>query len=84
MNLELAPTGLFSGGERGMSADFADHAWSNDLRIEMLTGQPFSAAYRSQVVGLHGSPFDSSAASAALTAVAQTAPAEEFKTSMAL
>lgn len=74
--LELAPTGLFSGGGRVMSAEFADYAWSNDLRISKLTGQPFSEAYRSEVLGRHGSRFDSSAASLALTAVAQTAPAE--------
>jgi putative protein-disulfide isomerase len=84
ITLELAPTGLFSGGGRVMSADFADHAWANDVRIEKLTGQPFSAAYRSQVLGQHGSRFDSSAASAALTAVAKTAPAEELNTLTAL
>ena len=84
ITLELAPTGLFSGGGRVMSADFADHAWSNDLRIGKLTGQPFSAAYRSQVLGQHGSRFDSSAASAALTAVAQIAPAEELNALKAL
>jgi putative protein-disulfide isomerase len=80
ITLELAPTGLFSGGGRVMSAEFAEFAWSNDVRIEKLTGQTFSAAYRRQVLGQHGTRFDSSAASAALTAVAQTAPAEELKT----
>jgi putative protein-disulfide isomerase len=84
ITLEFAPTGLFSGGGRVMSADFADFAWTNDVRIEKLTGQPFSAAYRSQVLGQHGSRFDSSAASAALTAVAQTAPTEELNTLKAL
>ncbi|WP_353611301.1 hypothetical protein [Paracidovorax avenae] len=39
--LRLLPSGLFSGeGARPMSADFADYAWSNDQRIERLTGQP--------------------------------------------
>jgi putative protein-disulfide isomerase len=80
ITLELAPTGLFSGGGRVMSADFADFAWSNDVRIGKLTGQTFSEAYRRQVLGQHGSRFDSSAASLALTAVAHTAPAEELKT----
>jgi putative protein-disulfide isomerase len=80
ITLELAPTGLFSGGGRVMSADFADFAWSNDIRIGKLTGQPFSEAYRSQVLGQHGTRFDSSAASLALTAVAHTAPAEELNT----
>ena len=72
ITLELAPTGLFSGGGRVMSADFADFAWSNDIRIGKLTGQTFSEAYRSQVLGQHGTRFDSSAASLALTAVAAT------------
>ncbi|TAH13367.1 MAG: DsbA family protein [Curvibacter sp.] len=80
INLELAPTGLFSSGGRVMSADFAEYAWSNDVRIGKLTGQTFSAAYRSQVLGQHGTRFDSSAASLALTAVAQTAPAKELET----
>jgi putative protein-disulfide isomerase len=84
ITLELAPTGLFSGGGRVMSADFADFAWSNDVRIGKLTGQTFSTAYRSQVLGQHGSAFDSSAASVALTAVALTAPAEELNTLKAL
>lgn len=84
ITLELAPTGLFSGGGRVMSADFADYAWSNDVRIEKLTGQTFSAAYRSQVLGHHGSRFDSSAASTALTAVAYTAPPEQLKALKAL
>ncbi len=84
ITLELATTGLFSGGGRLMSAEFAEFAWSNDVRIQKLTGQPFSAAYRSQVLGQHGSRFDSAAASTALTAVAQTAPAEELKTLKAL
>jgi len=84
ITLELTPTGLFSGGGRMMSADFADFAWSNDVRIGKLTGQTFSTAYRSQVLGQHGSAFDSSAASAALTAVALTAPAEELETLKAL
>ena len=80
ITLELATTGLFSGGGRVMSSEFAEFAWSNDVRIGKLTGQTFSEAYRSRVLGQHGTRFDSSAASLALTAVAQTAPAEELKT----
>ena len=80
ITLELAPSGLFSGGGRVMSAEFADFAWSNDVRIGKLTGQTFSEAYRSQVLGQHGTRFDSSAASLALTAVAHTAPEEELNT----
>jgi putative protein-disulfide isomerase len=84
ITLELAPTGLFSGGDRTMSAEFADYAWSNDVRIEKMTGQRFSTQYRSQVLGQHGRPFDSSAASIALTAVAHTAPGQELAALKAL
>ena len=59
IQLELAPTGLFAGGGRSMDAAFADYAWSNDVRIAKLTGQRFTEAYRSQVLGRHGSRFDS-------------------------
>ncbi|WP_367849219.1 DsbA family protein [Rhodoferax sp. WC2427] len=76
--LELAPTGLFAGGGRTMDAAFADYAWANDTRIAKLTGQRFTPAYRSQVLGRHGSRFDSSTATLALTAVALTAPAREL------
>lgn len=37
----LAPSGLFAGaGARPMDAQFAAYAWSNDQRIQQLTGQP--------------------------------------------
>lgn len=77
VQLTLAPTGLFAGSGRTMDAAFAAYAWSNDQRIQSLTGQRFTEAYRQQVLGRHGSAFDSSAATMALTAVALTdAPAE--------
>lgn len=77
--LVLAPTGLFAGtGGRTLDAAFADYAWSNDQRIEKLTGQRFTPAYRAQVLGRPGSRFDSANATLALTAVAQTAPEREL------
>nr|WP_315190319.1 DsbA family protein [uncultured Albidiferax sp.] len=79
ITLELAPTGLFAGGGRTMDAAFADYAWSNDTRIAKLTGQRFTPAYRTQVLGRHGSLFDSSTATLALTAVSLTAPARELQ-----
>lgn len=79
--LELAPTGLFAGaGGRTLDASFADYAWSNDMRIEKLTGQRFTEAYRTQVLGKPGSRFDSAAATLALTAVALTDPQRELDT----
>ena len=79
VQLEIAPTGLFAGaGSRTMDADFAAYAWSNDERIERLTGQRFTPLYRSQVLGKHGQRFDSGPATLALTAVQRTAPEREF------
>jgi len=80
IQLELLPTGLFSGGGRTMDAAFADFAWANDLRIAKLTGQRFTEDYRSQVLGRHGSRFDSAAATQALTAVSLTEPTRELET----
>lgn len=82
--LELAPSGLFAGGGRTMDAAFADYAWSNDLRIAKLTGQRFTEDYRSQVLGRHGSRFDSAASTLALTAVSLTEPQRELETLKAL
>lgn len=77
IRLVLAPTGLFAGSGQRMDAAFAEFAWSNDLRIAKLTGQRFTEAYRQNVLGRHGSPFDSSAMTLALTAVALTDPLRE-------
>lgn len=75
----LAPTGLFAGaGARPMDAQFATYAWANDQRIQQLTGQPFTQAYRDQILGAAHGRFDSGPATLALTAVAQTAPEREL------
>jgi putative protein-disulfide isomerase len=79
LHVKLQPTGLFSGvGARPMDSAFAAFAWSNDQRILHLTGQPFSAQYRGQV--LFGQPqmFDSEPATLALTAVSLSALARAF------
>ena len=80
IQLDLAPTGLFAGGGRSLDAAFAAYAWSNDVRIAKLTGQRFTEAYRSQVLGRHGSRFDSMPATLALTAVSLSAPQRELDT----
>jgi putative protein-disulfide isomerase len=80
LQLELAPTGLFAGaGGRTLDAAFADYAWSNDVRIEKLTGQRFTEDYRTQVLGKPGSRFDSATTTLALTAVALTVPQRELE-----
>jgi len=77
VELSLAPTGLFAGAGRTMDAAFSAYAWSNDQRIQTLTGQRFTEAYRQQVLGRLGSAFDSTAATMALTAVAVTQASAE-------
>jgi putative protein-disulfide isomerase len=81
VTLELAPTGLFAGANgRAMNAEFAQFAWSNDVRIEKMTGQHFSEQYRAQVLGKTGSRLDSNTATLALTAVSLTEPLRELET----
>lgn len=81
LKLELAPTGLFAGANgRVMDAEFAQYAWSNDLRIGKMTGQPFTEQYRTQVLGRTGSQLDSELATLALTAVSLTEPQREIET----
>jgi putative protein-disulfide isomerase len=85
VEVALAPTGLFAGaGARPMDAQFAAYAWANDQRIQQLTGQPFTQAYRDHVLGAANGLFDSGPATLALTAVAQTAPGRELDTLHAL
>jgi putative protein-disulfide isomerase len=78
VQMSLHPTGLFSGSGLVMDAHFAAFAWSNDQRIQQLTGQTFSTAYRQQVLGRYGSACDSTAATLALTAVGLDNPAAEL------
>ena len=80
VSVELLPTGLFSAeASRPMDDDFAAYAWSNDQRIERLTGQRFTEQYRERVLGDRQRPFDSGPATVALTAVSLTAPAKELE-----
>jgi putative protein-disulfide isomerase len=80
VTLNLAPTGLFAGeASRPMDRQFAAYAWQNDQRIARLTGQPFSDAYREQVLGATGGLFDSAPATLGLVAVCLTKPARELE-----
>lgn len=73
--LTLMPVGLFMGeGARPLSPAFAEYAWSNDQRIESLTGQPFSEAYRTHVLNAPGIRFDSGPATKALIALGALDP----------
>lgn len=74
------PTGLFSGeGASVMDDNFAAYAWSNDQRIQSLTGQPFTEKYRANVLANRQQRFDSGHATAALTAVALTERERELE-----
>jgi putative protein-disulfide isomerase len=85
INVELIPTGLFSGaGARPMNHEFATYAWGNDQRIAHLTGQSFTEHYREQVLNDHQQRFDSGPATLALTAVSLTEPARELETLKAI
>lgn len=80
VSIGLLPTGLFSGqGARPMNAEFAAYAWSNDQRIERLTGQRFTELYRERVLGDRQRLFDSGPATVALTTVSLTAPDRELE-----
>lgn len=77
--VELWPTGLFADrNARAMNKSFAEYAWSNDQRIERLTGQRFTKDYQNKVLADHATLFDSGPATRALTAVAATAPTLEL------
>lgn len=78
--LRLLPSGLFQGdGARPMDDNFAAYAWSNDQRIQHLTGQLFSQRYRDGVLADRRQRFDSGPATLALSAVALTAPEQEVQ-----
>lgn len=80
VSLALLATGLFAGsGARPMDDRFAAHAWSNDQRIQLLTGVEFSTRYRDRVLADRRARVDSGPATRALTAVALTAPAHELR-----
>jgi len=68
--LEMLPSGLFSeAGARDLTPDWADYAWTNDQRIEAMTGQVFSEAYHQKVLLGNGLRFDSAMINRALTLV---------------
>lgn len=72
------PTGLFAGQPgRRLDPAMEAHIWQADQRIAQMSGQPFTEAYREQVLRDPTMPFDSGPATVALTAVAMQAPGRE-------
>ncbi|MER8572697.1 DsbA family protein [Mesorhizobium sp. M1338] len=79
LRVELLPTGLFSGaGARPMDEGFAAHAWANDQRIERLTGQVFTPAYRHNVLDISGTLLDSHAATLSVSAAGLEDPSRRL------
>ncbi|MER0238892.1 DsbA family protein [Fulvimarina sp. MAC8] len=67
--LAMHPSGLFAGDGTRPMASIADFAWRNDTRISQLTGQPFTEAYRDQVLRAPDAIFDSMLATRAIVAL---------------
>jgi putative protein-disulfide isomerase len=85
VRIDLAPTGLFAGDHaRPMDAQFAAYAWQNDQRIQRITGQVFSDAYRTNVLTQTGGLFDSAPATLAVVAVGLTERAGQIAALKAL
>ena len=75
-DIDLHPhaTGLFVGNGARPMKSFAAQAWANDQRIAALSGRQFSETYRENVLGDEDAHLDSTVATLAVTAVADTAP----------
>lgn len=85
VTIHPAPIGLFTGeGARPMDETFAEYAWTNDQRIEQLTGQRFTGVYRSEVLADRHRMLDSGPATLALTAVSLAAPERELEALQAI
>ncbi|WP_018690336.1 DsbA family protein [Ahrensia kielensis] len=74
INLNPLVTGLFSYNGARPIKSFAAKAWANDQRIAALSGKEFSEFYRRDVLGSEVALLDSTVATQAVTAVANTTP----------
>lgn len=81
--IEVVASGLFI-GDRPMTEEFATYAWTNDQKIHALTGQTFSEAYHTKVLGDRTGRFDSGPATLALTCVQLREPSRALATLHAL
>lgn len=69
--VEPVPSGLFVAPGKTLDAEMARHIEQADARIAAMSGQRFSELYKRKVLGNPELPFDSTAATEALTAVSQ-------------
>ncbi|QHQ34415.1 DsbA family protein [Algicella marina] len=85
-DIDLQPhaTGLFAGSGARPMKSFAAQAWVNDQRIAALSGQKFTEAYRQNVLGADDASLDSTVATLAVTAVADTNPERVIDTLRAI
>ncbi len=67
--VEPVPSGLFVAPGKTLDAEMARHIEQADARIASMSGQRFSDLYRRKVLANPELPFDSTAATEALTAV---------------
>lgn len=67
--VEPVPSGLFVAPGKTLDAGMASHIEQADARIATMSGQRFSELYKRKVLGNPELPFDSTAATEALTAV---------------
>lgn len=70
---QLLPSGLFCHPDYP-DADRRAYFWQADQKIAALTGQPFSTAYREQILGDATQAFDSSLTTLAWFLISRTAP----------
>ncbi|WOB07141.1 DsbA family protein [Piscinibacter gummiphilus] len=69
--VEPVPSGLFAAPGKTLDAEMARHIEQADARIAAMSGQRFSELYKRKVLANPELPFDSTAATEALTAVSQ-------------
>ncbi|OCX65688.1 hypothetical protein BFP70_08715 [Thioclava sp. SK-1] len=74
IDLQPHATGLFAGSGARPMKSFAAQAWANDQRIAAVSGRPFTEAYRRDVLGADDASLDSTVATLAVTAVADSSP----------
>lgn len=76
--IDAYATGLFSNTGRVIDTHFANHAWTNDMRIHQMTGLPFGENYHQLL--LKGGEFNSFALTIACALLKQHKPQEFFTT----
>lgn len=80
--VDVYATGLFAGTGKMIDAQFANHAWTNDMKINQLTGLPFSENYHRLL--LKGGAFDSLALTKACALLKADKPKDFFAVFSAL